>query len=118
MSTPSQEPTRDDAAYKAALQRAETLQAYYTHLLVCLVANAGLFFINLLTRGDDGSWWFIWPLAGWGIAIVIHTLVVFGGVFSQDWKHRKADEIYPSRSRHLVSDLNKDAVPRPVAGRL
>jgi hypothetical protein len=25
---------------------------------------------------------------------VIHTLVVFGGVFSQDWKLRKAGEIY------------------------
>ncbi len=94
MSAPSQEPTRDDAAYKAALQRAETLRAYYTHLLVYLVVNAGLFFINLLTRGDDGSWWFYWPLAVWGIAIVIHTLIVFGGVFSQDWKLRKADEIY------------------------
>jgi len=94
MSTQPQEPTREDVAYKAALRRAETLQAYYTHLLVYGVVNAGLFFINLLTRGDSGNWWFIWPLAGWGIAIVIHTLVVFGGVFSQDWKQRKADEIY------------------------
>ena len=55
MSTASQEPTRDESAYKAALQRAKTLRAYYTHLLVFLVVNAGLFFINLLTRGDDGS---------------------------------------------------------------
>jgi hypothetical protein len=92
MSTQPQEPTREDVAYKAALRRAETLQAYYTHLLVYGVVNAGLFY--LLTRGDDGNWWFIGPLAGWGIAIVIHTLVVFGGVFSQDWKQRKADEIY------------------------
>jgi hypothetical protein len=34
MSTQPQEPTREDVAYKAALRRAETLQAYYTHLLV------------------------------------------------------------------------------------
>ena len=94
MSTYPHEPNREDAAYKAALQRAETLRAYYTHLLVFVVVSAGLFFINLLTRGDDGSWWFYWPLAVWGIAIAIHTLVVFGGVFSQDWKLRKADEIY------------------------
>ena len=94
MSTQPEEPTREDVAYKAAMQRAETLQAYYTHLLVYGVVNAGLFFINLLTRGDDGSWWFYWPLAVWGIAIAIHTLVVFGPVFSQDWKLRKADEIY------------------------
>jgi len=54
MSTQPQEPTREDVAYKAALRRAETLQAYYTHLLVYGVVNAGLFFINLLTRGDGG----------------------------------------------------------------
>ena len=94
MSTQSHDPSREDDAYKAALQRAETLRAYYTHLLVFVVVSAGLFFINLLSRGDDGSWWFYWPLAVWGIAIAIHTLVVFGGVFSQDWKLRKADEIY------------------------
>ncbi len=94
MSTQPQEPSRENVAYKAALQRAETLRAYYTHVLVYVVVNAVLFFINLLTRGDDGRWWFTWPLAVWGIAIAIHTLVVFGGVFSQDWKLRKADEIY------------------------
>jgi hypothetical protein len=88
------EPNREDVAYQAALHRAETLRAYYSHVLVFVVVNAGLFFINLLTRGNDGSWWFYWPLAAWGIAIAIHTLVVFGGVFSQDWKLRKADEIY------------------------
>lgn len=96
MST-SPQPLPPDPAYAAALQRAETLQAYYTHLLVFAVINAGLFFLNLLTRGDDGSWWFIWPLGVWGIAVAIHTLVVFGGVFSQDWKQRKADEIYQRR---------------------
>ena len=94
MSMQPLEPNRDDVAYKAALHRAETLRAYYSHVLIFVVVNAGLFFINLLTRGNDGSWWFYWPLAAWGIAIAIHTLVVFGGVFSQDWKLRKADEIY------------------------
>jgi len=84
----------NDPAYKAALDRAETLRAYYTHLLVFLVVNAGLFFINLLTRGNGGSWWFTWPLSVWGIALMIHTMVTFGGVFSDDWKKRKADELY------------------------
>lgn len=89
----------DDPAYKAAVERAEMLQGYYTHVLVYVVVNAGLFVINLLTRGDDGAWWFYWPLAGWGIALAVHTLVTFSGVFGEGWKQRKADEIY-SRSRH------------------
>ena len=94
MSMQPQGPSRENVTYKAALHRAETLRAYFTHVLVYVVVIAVLFFINLLTRGDDGRWWFYLPLAAWGIAIAIHTLVVFGGVFSQDWKLRKADEIY------------------------
>ena len=90
---------KDDPAYEAALERAEMLQGYYTHLLVYVVVNAGLFLINLFTRGDDGSWWFYWPLLGWGIGVAIHTMVVFGGVFGEGWKRRKADELY-RRAQH------------------
>jgi hypothetical protein len=57
---------QEDVAYKAALERAEMLQGYYTHLLVYVVVNTGLFFIDLFTRGNDGGWWFYWPLLGWG----------------------------------------------------
>lgn len=87
----------DDPVYQAAVKRAEELQGYYVHLLVYLTVNAGLFAINLLTRGDSGDWWFYWPLAGWGIGLVIHTLTTFTGVFSESWKARKAVELYEER---------------------
>ncbi len=90
---------QEDRAYEAALERAEMLQGYYTHLLVYAVVNAGLFLINWFTRGDSGTWWFYWPLIGWGIGLAIHTMVVFGGVFGEGWKRRKADEIY-RRQQH------------------
>ncbi|HET8526528.1 MAG TPA: 2TM domain-containing protein [Actinomycetota bacterium] len=90
----------EDQAYQAALKRAEALQGYYIHLLVFAVINAGLFLINLLTRGEDGSWWFVWPLALWGIAVVINTLVVFAGVFTEGWKERKAGELYRRSRQH------------------
>lgn len=91
---------REDVAYKTALKRAEMLQGYYIHLLVYAVVNAGLFLINLLTRGEDGSWWFVWPLAAWGIAVVINTLVVFAGVFTEGWREHKADELYRRSRQH------------------
>ena len=91
----------EEAGYRAALERAEMLQGYYIHLLVYVVINAGLFFLNMLTKGDDGGWWFYWPLALWGIAVAIHTMVVFSGVFSEGWKQRKADEIH-RRGRHAT----------------
>ncbi|HET9672994.1 MAG TPA: 2TM domain-containing protein [Actinomycetota bacterium] len=98
MATDLERRTDIDPAYRAAEKRAEELQGFYTHLLVYLVVNAGLFAINLLTKGGDGGWWFYWPLAGWGIGLVIHALTTFTGVFSESWKERKAAEIY--RERH------------------
>lgn len=89
----------EDAAYKAAMERAEMLQGYYIHLLVYAVINAGLFVINLLTKGDSGGWWFYWPLAGWGVGLLVHTLATFSGVFSDAWKERKASEIYQRGQR-------------------
>ena len=91
---------RDDDAYDAAQKRAEELQGYYIHLLVYAVVNLGLFLINLLTKGDGGSWWFYWPLAGWGIGLGVHTLTVFVGVFGEGWKQRKADDLYQRARRN------------------
>lgn len=91
----AQEPIeREDRAYKAAAKRAEELQGFYIHLLVYAVVNAGLFAINALSRGDGGNWWFYWPLAGWGVGLVIHALATFGGIFGEDWKERKAAQLY------------------------
>ena len=73
-----------------AKQRAKAVQALYIHILVYLVINAGLFVINLLTRGDGGSWWFYWPLAIWAIALLIHAVVTYVPVFSPDWAERRA----------------------------
>jgi hypothetical protein len=88
-----------EPAYQAAQKRAEMLQGYYIHLVVDTVVNAGLFAINALTRGDGGNWWFYWPLLGWGVGLLMHTLATFGGLFSEEWKERKATELY-ERARH------------------
>lgn len=96
---PATEPVDEEArARRAADKRAEELQGYYIHLLVYLTVNTGLFLINLVTRGSGGDWWFFWPLLGWGIGVLVHTVVTFGGVFSESWRQRKADELY-ERSR-------------------
>jgi 2TM domain len=85
-----------DGAHKAARARAEALQGLYVHLLVYAVVNGGLFLINALTR-DGGSWWFQWPLFGWGLGLMIHVLVTAAPVFSPDWVERRTERIV---SRH------------------
>jgi hypothetical protein len=92
----------DDPLLQRARKRAEELQGFYIHLLVYLTVNGGLFAINALTRGDQGGWWFYWPLAGWGIGIAIHALTTFGGLFSEDWKDHKAEELYRRARRQDV----------------
>lgn len=89
---PRSTPSHDDELLEAARRRAAELQGLYIHLMVYAVINAGLFVINALTRGD-GSWWFYWPLLGWGIALLIHVATVNVGVFSEDWKEHKARQI-------------------------
>jgi hypothetical protein len=81
----------------AARRRAAELQGFYIHLLVFFVINGGLFAINAITRGAGGTWWFYWPLMGWGIALLIHAATVYVGVFSEDWRDRKARQILERR---------------------
>lgn len=75
---------------RRAMKRAEEIQGLYIHFMVYLVINAGLFVINLLTRGDGGGWWFLWPAAIWAIALLIHGLAIYVPVFSPDWAERRA----------------------------
>ena len=101
-SAPGPRPARDEG-YEAARRRAEELQGYYIHLVVYVLVNAGLFAINALTRGGEDGWWFYWPLAGWGIGLLIHTAVTFLGVFGEDWKERKALQIMEHGGRGPTS---------------
>lgn len=62
------------------------------HLAIYLVVNLFLFAINMLT--DSQSLWFYWPLLGWGAAVVIHGLMVFGPLADHGaaWEARKIRE--------------------------
>lgn len=88
--TESTEPTGTPAW---ARERAQMIQGLYIHFLVFALINGGLFVINWVTRGDEGSWWFQWPLMIWGLALVIHLVTTAFPVFSPNWVDRHAEEI-------------------------
>ena len=56
--------------------RAEAKFAFYKHFLVYLAVSILLLLINYLNW--QGYLWAIWPIAGWGAAVVIHGFSVFG----------------------------------------
>jgi hypothetical protein len=95
---PGSRPDADDGLYRAAKKKAEEIQGFYIHLIVYAVINGGLFAINALTRGDGGTWWFYWPLAAWGIGLLVHAATMLR-VFSPEWAERRAREAV-ARARH------------------
>ena len=47
---------------------------FYTHALVYVLVNLGLFAISSVSgRGN----WHVWPLLGWGLGLAIHGIVTF-----------------------------------------
>jgi hypothetical protein len=77
--------------YQKAKERAAALRGFYGHLSVYVIVNLGLFLINMIMSPEN--LWFIWPLMGWGIGIVVHALRVFGGTFASNWEEKKTAEL-------------------------
>jgi hypothetical protein len=48
----------------------EAERGFLTHLIIYIIVNAFLIFINLYT--SPKSLWFPWPLAGWGVGLAFH----------------------------------------------
>ncbi|PER12479.1 histidine kinase [Bacillus cereus] len=80
-----------DENYLRAKKRVENLKTFYIHLTVYILVNLMLFFINI--SSDSSKLWFLYPLGGWGIGIVIHGLTTFPfGIFGKEWEERKIKE--------------------------
>ena len=83
----------DEEKYNKAKKRVEEIKGFYSHLIAYVVVNIILFLVDLFT--SPGTWWFFWPLLGWGIGLFFHGMGVF--VFSKfpgkNWENRKIEQI-------------------------
>lgn len=92
----------DDAsqspAERHARRRIARLRAFYQHLMLFAVVNAGLLAINLLA--SPGRLWFFWPLLGWGIWLVLHAMGTFGAErwLGAEWEERKLRQFMAGKS--------------------
>ncbi|MEZ4662331.1 MAG: 2TM domain-containing protein [Caldilineaceae bacterium] len=84
-------------AHERIEKRVEEKLGFYTHLAVYILVNGLLIAINLITSPE--TYWFIWPLIGWGIAVAIHALGVF--VF---------DEGAALKKRMLEDEMRKEGL--------
>lgn len=82
--------SNQDENYELAKERVEKKMGFMIHAGVYVAVNAGLIALNL-TRSPD-NYWFIWPLAGWGIGVAFHAFKVFGAGASTNWKEKMIEK--------------------------
>lgn len=60
---------------RKAVRRLRLKVAFYWHAAVFVLAQGAMLAINRVYAPE--SLWFVWPLAGWGTALVFHALATF-----------------------------------------
>jgi len=78
----------DSNKYIRAKKRVDELKGFYGNIVSYCIVIPFLIFINYQT-----SWshkWFLYPMFGWGMGVVIQGFMVFG--YGSDWEERKIKE--------------------------
>jgi len=65
----------DQDVLRRAGKRVDEKLGFYIHLAIYILVNGLLIAIDLMT--SPGTYWFIWPLVGWGIGVLVHGLSIF-----------------------------------------
>lgn len=69
-------PMSEEEIYEEAKRRVKVKKDFYVHLVVYICVNAFLVIIWAIPAGG-GFPWFIFPLGGWGIGLIIHFYQAF-----------------------------------------
>lgn len=81
-------------AYEKARVRVKKKKEFYQHLASYVIMSGFFFLLNAVT--SFGSWWFYWPMMGWGIGLAFHYFDAFGfpgvGEISEEWEQRAIEE--------------------------
>lgn len=85
------EPT-EEQLQALAKRRVEARMGWISHLTMYVVVNAGLVFVWAMTGAHYP--WFIWPMIGWGMGIVGHTIAFWLGPDSTYGQHAVDRELH------------------------
>jgi hypothetical protein len=86
------EKIEEDSYYKIR-KRVEDIKGFYSNLGAYVVVIIGLAILNLVTYPK--FLWFIFPLVGWGLGVVVHGLTVFNYMpfLGRDWEEKKIQQL-------------------------
>jgi len=74
-----------DTAYYRAKRRVEDLKGFYANLIAYCCIIPFLIYINLAYVPEFHWFWF--PVAGWGMGLLLHTMSIFG--YGARWEERQ-----------------------------
>ncbi len=95
---------RETEDYEKARRRAKAKYKFFVHAAVYAAVMVLLVVINMLTL--PGTIWFIWPLIGWGLAVVLHGARVF---LLAD-RDTIVDALTEHELKHLGADKNDEGM--------
>ncbi|OFW62582.1 MAG: hypothetical protein A2135_00145 [Actinobacteria bacterium RBG_16_67_15] len=75
---------------EAAIKRLRERRDFWTHLVTYIVVNAFLVVVWFVTN-DGGYFWPVWPIAGWGIGLLIHAFETFRRPIGEDAIRREME---------------------------
>jgi len=91
-------------AYHRAKSRVEQEKGFYSHLMVYIIVNLALLFINSDFKNQGFENWLEWNLYivpfFWGIGLLSHGLRTFdlNPIFSKKWEERKIKELMDNQN--------------------
>ena len=96
--------------------RPDAVRGFRVHVVAYTIGNGVLILIDLLT---PGSWWFFWPMFGWGVGVAAHWLYVETVNIDGEWAERRTEDI---RQRAYdvghIEEIEKRYEKAPARGRL
>lgn len=85
------QPLSEEDLQRRARRRVDAKIGFYIHATVFVLVNSGLAALSTL-RGEPR--WHLWTLAGWGLGLAIHGIVVFVRLRGEGLRERMlADEV-------------------------
>lgn len=96
--------TDEKIMYNAAMRRLKRLKSFYVHLLVYIVINSFIIYVNVRTLPPETSMFQfkIFSTAFfWGIGLVAHAVSVFGFdlIFGKSWEVKKIKQFMEEEKR-------------------
>lgn len=90
--------------YYDAQKKVKEIRGFYEHLTVYVLCNPIVIIVNYMTS-PEYLWW-IWSVAGWGMAIILHGLKTFEypPFFNKKWEQKKIQEILEKENQKRLEN--------------